>query len=511
MAALTAYRTYGDTTPWEEIVDDYDAAWALYDGSAFRIASGKLTNIRKHARLYRNTRLLFSHAGKVGDFYGAMVNQGTLATDGKRLPDGSPGAIPIDPQTGSDAGNAQLLAAVATTWDRSRWQQYMGLRPLYGSILGECLTEMIDVPSSHMVFPQTVWPGFVAGLDLNIVGDVTAYALEYPVTRVEGGRQVTFRYRKEVDKEEFRHYRDLGGQFQPWDPDGRGAVVANPYGFVPAIWDRHKLGRNGRALSAIQDTIPALYEVNSFFSQGMDYTRRTFSTPAAVKGYEGPARPTLGPAPGSDPNAWAEQQDWVPVSVQGGVEILQFDMGEAIQIVDRVRDFVLDANPEASFYHELRQMSTLTGPAVERALGDAVGRVTRARAGYDPQSIKQFQMQVAMCGFRYHDPSSEGWRANGGLSDRDRVFAPFDLTSYPKGDLDMSILDRPVVPRTDEERLELVERRERLRYPDSLVALGYEEGEKKGQAGFVLSERMEWDGRRLNAGAFGDDFTEGAE
>ena len=494
MAAITAYRTYGDATPWADIVNDYDAAWSLYDGSAFRVANGRLTNIRRHAQLYRNTRLLFSHAGKVGDFYAAMVYQGTLPTDGKRLPDGSPGAIPIDPQTGSDTANEALRAAIATTWSRCRWQQYMGLRPLYGSILKECLTELIDVPSSHMAFPQVVWPGYVAGLDLNIAGDVTAYALEYDITRVEQGQQVTFHYRKEVDKASFRHYRKDAGDWRLWDPDGRGAEVPNPYGFVPAIWDRHKLGRNGEALSAIQDTMSGLYELNSFFSHGIDYTRQTFKSPVVVRGRTAITAPQtlLGPSRDSDPRKLAEDQTWVDASIEGGVEILQFDMGQAMKIVERLREDVLDANPEASFYHELRQMSTLTGPAVERALGDAVTRVGKARDGYDTQSAKQFQMQVAMCGFRYHDPGPDGWRAHGGLTARDDVFKPYTLDSYQQGDLNLSILERPVVPRTPEERLDLLAKRELLRYQDSFEGLGMTDAD----AATLITAREETELRR---------------
>lgn len=479
MAAVKAFRDFGHDRTFTDAVDFYDAAWALVDGSAFRIVNGKLSHVLKDkdVQLYRNCRLLFSHAGRMRDFYAAMIYAGTLATDGKQLPDGSLGAIPIDPQTGGQQSDAQLRAVTAAWWDRVRWQQGMGLRPAYGAILGECLTELIDDPARHAVWPQLVWPGYVVGLDLDIVGDVKSYALEYLVTRVESNQQVTFRYRKEVDKAAYRYYRDDG----PFDYDGGGWEQENPYGFVPAIWDRHKIGRDGQSMSAIADTLPALYELNSFFSHGIDYARKTFWSPIAVKGGTGQpgAQQVVGPSRASDPRALAETQDIVNVSENGGVEILQFDMGEARQVVADLKSFILESNPEVSFYHELRQMSTLTGPAVERALGDAVSRITLGRGSYDPQTVKLQQMQASIGGYRYHDAGENGWQANGGLAKRDEVYAPYQLDSYKNGAMDMSIRERPVVPRTEEERLAMVEQRERLRYEDSFEALGMEKNDAK--------------------------------
>lgn len=510
MAAVRTYREFGDDTPFEEGVAFYDAAWALVDGSAFRMVNGKLRHIPKRESLYRNSRLIFSHAGRVNAFYEQMVYQGTLSTDGKRLPDGSLGAIPIDPQTSSPTANEALRAACATLWDQWRWSKFMGLRPGHAAILGECLTELIDDPGRHMVWPQLVWPGYVTEIELDMAGNVQAYALEYDITREEAGRQVTFRYRKEVDKRSFRHFRkDAGIDFLPWDPDGRGAVVPNPYGFVPAVWDRHNVGgKHQHSISAIQGAMPALYEFNSFFSHGIDYTRKTFNSPVVVRGRTAmPQGAVIGPSRDGDPRKRAEQQTWVDASEQGGVEILQFDMGQAREIAADIKAYVLEMNPEARFWDELRQMSTLTAPGAERALGDATGLVYRVRGAMDPETVKLHQMATSMCGFRYHDDSADGWRARGGLTRRDDVFKPYTLDSYKAGDLDMSILERPVVPRTQEERLDVLERMERL---ESTYALG-EMGLDETVAARILRDKRERFALAVNDGSFAQDFTEGAE
>src|SRR5207249_9582643 len=44
----------------------------------------------------------------------------------------------------------------------------------------------------------------------------------------------SYLYCKEVDANSFRYYRDQ----EPYDY-GYGAIIENPYGFVPAVWIKH--------------------------------------------------------------------------------------------------------------------------------------------------------------------------------------------------------------------------------------------------------------------------------
>ncbi|HEY8743914.1 MAG TPA: hypothetical protein VIU62_12485, partial [Chloroflexota bacterium] len=118
-------------------------------------------------------------------------------------------------------------------------------------------------------------------------------------------------------------------------------------------------------------------------------------------------------------------------------------------------------HPELTLYKELRAMSQVTGPAASRLVGDAAGLIAEAAANYDQQLIKLFQMGVAIAGWRLNNGD---W----GLTDRQREkFAPFDLDSYIRGDLDFFISPRPLVPQTrreqlDAERAELALQADRL-------------------------------------------------
>lgn len=451
----------------------YEDLWSLYDGSAFHSLAQKNRTIFSQPRVYRNTRLLYSHATIVGDFYASHVYLGALAPDGRRLPDGSPGAIPIDPQTGDDVTDDQLRDAIAHSWMRWNWQDGMTIRPLYCSILGDGLTELIPDNERHTAWPQWMWPGYVVDLQLDQVDNVKGYILEYPVTQVRDGKAETFRFRKEVTPGAYRFWKND----TPWSDNGEGghgeAEQENPFGFVPAIWDRHKRSpRTYRGLSAIANTRQALVELNSILSHGMDYQRKAFGAPVLIKGgMKGSAKQVVGPARDEDPSKLPETINFKEVASDGGVEQLQFRIDHTLESIEWTKKGILEANPEADFYHQLRQMTTLTGVAAERALGDAVGRITLARSRYDTQSIKLFQMAVAMCG---HAASSGAW---GELDERDRVYQPFSLDSYKAGQLDLAILPRAVVPETRSENLAFVASLERLVTKKAFEAVGFDEEE----------------------------------
>jgi hypothetical protein len=477
--AVMGWQGYSAPDTPETLGERYAANWALYTGTMFD-SVWQRRGIFKDERVYRNTRLVYKPVAAVVDFYASTVYQGQLSTDGKPLPDGSPGAIPLDPQTGDDAANEQLLIATAELWSRWKFQRSMRLRPRYAAALGDCLTQLVDDPARHAVWPQLVWPGYVTELELDIVGDIKAYTLEYAITREERGRMVTFRYRKEVDKEQYRYFRDD----QPWrDPDGHGeAVQVNPYGFVPAIWDRHKTVWGDRGLSAIAGIRQALFEYNSFMSHAIDYQRKPFSAAVLLKGSQtgvSKVREVLGPGREEDSSMLAEGMNVKRVGPDSGYEYLQADIGKTIEILNEIKQGILEENPEASFYHDLRGMSTLTGPAVERALGDAVSRANEARAEHDPQTVKLFQMAITMCGMALNDGR---WDAP---TSRDEVFRPYTQESFTAGSLDMGILGRPVVPMTEAERLDLILRRETIQYADSFVALGVDEKD----AATLITER----------------------
>src|SRR5690606_23731482 len=135
-----------------------------------------------------------------------------------------------------------------------------------------------------------IWPGYVKEIELDYVGNVRRYVLEYRThEKRTDGTINSYLYRKEVDKETFRYFRDG----QPYDQYGTGSVVPNRWGFVPAIWDRHRVGAPGhvRGRAAIDGTRQALIQLNSLFSHAFDFQRKVFFAPVMIAS-RGGGRPT---------------------------------------------------------------------------------------------------------------------------------------------------------------------------------------------------------------------------
>lgn len=446
-AGLDEYRSGPQPSAWDDQMRLYATRWAEYTGVLFE-QMARRNDYRADPRIYANTKLLWKHHEAVVDFYAGVIYQGALSTDGETLPDGTRGAIPWDPQTPNDERDALLMVALAELQSAWNWQQQMSLRPMYGAALGDCLTELVDDTERRFIYPQIVWPGYVKHIELDYVGNVRAYTLEYRVSETEP-RPRTYLYRKEVDGDAFRYFED--DKLIRTDP--------NPYGFVPATWDRHRIAAPGavRGKAATDGTRQGLYQLNSLFSHSFDFQHKAFWVPYMVAGKNaGTSTATTDTSAPPDGATLAQTFKWIKVAE--GSQLLQptFDVGKTLEMIKDIREGILAENPEASFYQQMREMQQVTAPGAERLMGDVKNRVDLARAGYDAQTVKLFQMAIAMCGMRAKDTSVVGWARAGSpaLNRRRQAFLSFDLESFGRGDLDMTIMPRPIVNPTEQERME---------------------------------------------------------
>lgn len=501
-AALDAWTDTSDLTDWSRVQARYLERWSWYAGTMFDDLS-RHSRLMGDPRVYANTSLIYKHVRSVVDFYATTVYQGDLSTDGQPLPDGTRGAIPIDPQVTDKVQAENIRRGIAELWAMWNWRQNMTLRPQFGAALGDVLTELIDDTARGVVYPSIVRPWHVPEIEINHVGDVKRYVVEY---QTEDAKGQAYRYRKEIDKRAFRYYRDD----RPDNTRPGGAEEENPYGFVPAIWDRHRIGWGERGIAATDDTRQALLQLNSLLSHSFDFQRKAFAAPIIVRGrLSRPGQTVLEVDPGGmtasqDPgfvdrmrNRMADRGSRIAESLgimetgDPAAAILQpqFDIGQTLAIIQFLKDGILEENPEGSFYHDLREMSELTGPGAERALGDAASRCRLARAGYDAQSIKKNQMSLAVAGYRVNAGDWETDIGNGKrtLTARQRAFAPFGLDSYAKGELDHGISDRPVVLPTRLERINEIAAQEALQTTPGLAKVGWEDAEIAA----IVKERRE--------------------
>jgi len=487
----------------------YFERWQLYNGELFESIL-KHNPYRDDPSIYQNTKLLWKPVEAIVDFYAGVIYQGPLSTDGKPMPDGTHGAIPIDPQVPepdvpetvdgeeerSETPNGdRLRRAIAELWSAWNWQQQMSLRPMYGAALGDCLTELIDDSDRRFVYPKIVWPGYVKEIDLDYVGNVQSYTLEYRVEEKQpDGSMKSHLFRKEYTKENFRYFRDD----KPYNEYGEGAVVPNVYGFVPAVWDRHRIAAPGhvRGKAATDGTRQALLQLNSIFSHAFDYQRKAFWVPPMVAGKSTGNRDKIdlsSPAGASRDAPFDMAEEFRYIKVGEGSTLLQttIDIGQTREMLNDMREGILAENPEASFYQQMREMQQVTAPGAERLMGDVKNRVDLARAGYDAGSVKLFQMAISMCGFRANGLT---WKrdADGrtrALNRRQMAFLPYDLFSYDRGELDLAIMPRPIVIPTETERLEIIAMKEALSSQWGLEEAGIE----PDVATAILAERRERD------------------
>jgi hypothetical protein len=457
-----------DVTRRNRHYDELEAWWRgdwQNDHRLRRYATGK-------PALYRDTLQLWRTASAVVNVYGQFVYAGPLSKDGEPLPDGTRGAIPLEPNTGGEQVDQQVIDAFSMIMNLWQWSQFKSLRPKTAAIFGDCLTELVEDIDRGSVTPNTLPPRDVTDLKLDDSGNVKAYTIErqvfIPASNAYGKpvSAQSYRFRKEVDGDALRYFKDD----RPFDY-GKGSVIENPYTFVAAVWDRHEImAGEDYGIAATEKTLRQSMLMNSVMSHAMDYQQKQFSAPVGVKGTVlGRPGSTITMNSGFDSTSeseWdveetrrrlAERMTLIQMGPDGDFVTVQSDLGQTREMLQIMMDSITAENPEATYGQQLLQMTQLTAPGVERALSPIVALVNDARSNADPQTIKLLQMGTAIIGMRLKngDYPDDLVRAR---PDRYQPFAAFDLESYGRGLLECSVGPRPVFSETvDEKTLRLVQ------------------------------------------------------
>jgi hypothetical protein len=466
-AAIAAFRNPQESTSVDDVRGRLNLYWSYYCNTNFDSVA-QWAAYRSNYVLYRNIRSIYNPTRRLVNFYVAQVYPGVLSEDATKLPDGVAIAIPFSEDT-----DEKLKLAVAQFWQWSNWQSNNKLMVRYGGATGSCLVEVVDNVARGKVTTAVRWPGLLAdrakddgpSLILDDVGNVKFYALEYQATDEAGD---TYTYRKEVGQELIIEYRD----------DKVTSESENPYGFVPAVWCKHideGWGVDGEGVygaPAISGSIGKIDELNGLASHTHDHIDALVDSPGIISSDGGVGR--IGEQANAIKAARTPAQDefatvgatsafrtlrrlllkapkgasWVPLT--GNLQPEQ-----VIPAMDHLLTEIEHDFPELGMYQELRKMSEVTGPGAARMMGDVYSRVLEVSSNYDTQSIKLFQMAAAIGGFRYRE-NREGWRLK---TEAQTKFAPFDLDSYARGDLNMAIMPRPLIPMTEDDTISLIGKR----------------------------------------------------
>lgn len=435
-------------------MSEYDLLWSYYNSSAFDKAARFLNSqasgtygpvlwdrYKANYNLYRNIRLIYNPTTRLVNFYAGQIYPGVLSEDGSKLPDGVPLAIPF-----SDDTSPALKSAIAQIWQWSNWQQKKAVEVRYCAALGSVLVEVEDDLERGKVCLSVCWPGQVTDLELDNAGNVKSYAIEYYTYEDNVGQ---YRYKKTVDQQYFRYFKDD----EPFDY-GYGSVLLNPYGFVPAVWIKHSDMGGDHGAPVISGSMGKIDELNNLASHVHDHIHKVIGAPLLIASSQKISKNIFDAqkrGPTSDFQEPASDQESV-LMLGGPADAKAFPLAGNLNIADAAAEMhrligeIENDHPELSFYKELRTMSQVTGPGAQRMMGDVEQLVIEAQAGYDQQNMKLFQMAVAIAGFR---ANSGNW---GPLNSQQQKFKAFNLDSYERGNLDMSIMPRPLLTPTKLER-----------------------------------------------------------
>ena len=441
-STIYAPSTFRDYTP------SYDLLWYYYANQMFDRYNKLSQDYIGRYGLYRNIRMIENPVHNLVEFYAGQIYPGVLTEDGSDFPGGVQSAIPFSKKTSS-----ALKAAIAQIWKWSNWQAKKSVEVRYGAALGDVFVEVVDDVEGGKVYLDVQWPGFICDLELDHMGNVKAYVMEYRVEEREiqdnGLYQTvdTYMYRKSVDQESIKIYRD--NQLVSSTP--------NFYGFAPAVWIKHSDCGTDHGSPAITGSMEQVDELNNTLSQVNDQIKRAVQNPRLlstkspnmiVRYFDNNKRAASTEIP--RPNSDQEEALIMTAPDDTKVQSLLGDLNiaDASREIDRLEAIIEKAHPELSFYHMLREMTQLTGPAADRIVGDVKAKVYEAMSSYDNANISLFGMAAAVAGMR-EDEGAGGWAQR---TPQQQKFASFNLDSYKAGNLDMAIMPRPLLTPTRTEQ-----------------------------------------------------------
>lgn len=447
MAALAAWQAFNDpgavirNMSREERLDLYSLAWSYYRNKVFSGDGWKA--LIAEQKLYVLTRLIYNPMVPVVDFYADNIWLAPNDTENLSL------VTPIDAST-----DTKIIDGVAQIDQWSGFRSSAMMIKRYAAATGNVLVEGIDDLERQKVLHNTVWPGFVSDIELNDVGDVLSYTLEY--TAWDREAKASYTYKKIVDKESFSYFRDG----RPFIPPGRTAEVeANPYGFVFAVWIKHIDDGGNYGLPAMP-SFDKVNEINSLASHLHDNIHKMIESPKVIS-----TKDMILPISGATASqAEANRQSQLYMT-DPRYEHAFFKTGEGAGVLDLAGTLKLaeshpfltglleslnDDYPELQAAAIIRDNSNLSGAALERMLTPAQNKLDSAQAGYNAQLIKLRQMQIAVAGMR---ANGGGWS---NLSKQQALFKPFNLKSFERGDLDFSIRSATLVGETESEQEDLL-------------------------------------------------------
>lgn len=406
-------------------------------------------------------RPVFNPVQRAVDWYAGHLYRGTWTEDGRSLPDGTPNLIPVPDDVWQARPLVVEAAFQALTWSnfRSVLPALIARTQLLGSQFVEIHDDLSGPAERRKVTAEVIPLWQVADIALNSRGDVKRYVLAY-TTQDERG---TYAFRKEVDNQTTRWYRD--DKLERTDRHG--------YGFCPGVWVVSRLrGSRLFGVSLVASVLPKLDRINAIAAFVEARLARTLNEPRVFYGLDGKlqviteTRPT---APGGTAHIDATETGtrilhWNGENGRSDGLLGAMDFGGAEARMAAIKAEVESDLPEIVMDQELRGMSQVTGPGAEAMIGDVRARFDETMGNMDAANIKIMQMLVSIgC----HRANSGAWDDDQGNLTRaqatfrinetvrvtgadgkvtwDPTSEPVGLDSFGRGAVDLAITKRALL------------------------------------------------------------------
>jgi hypothetical protein len=418
----------------------YSQMFAYYSNTAFEDVA-LWARYRNRHNLYRHTRQIFNPITRVVDFYAEHIYPGTLSAN-SRLETGEQSAMPFA-HTTSD----EIRQVAAQMWDWANWQNGMSIMVQHGALTGNVLVEVIDDVDRGKIRYQVHFPSVVKDFRLDNYGNLKAYVIEYETSdpAIDNGKP--FRYAKEVQTSFIAFYKN--GKPHNF---GKGEVIENPYGFVPAVWVKHLDIGSDYGVPAIRSAIGKIDELNSIVSHTADHIHKQIESPR-ILWTKSEVKPAFGKKVDYSTYDSRSQQVLLKGDPDGHTETLvgTLDPQTIVPILEKLLDEIEKDYPEVTMYEKLREQNIVTAPGASRLMGDVDKKTSRPASNYDHGNVKLVQMGAAIGGWRLQQGD---WGRKSDLTPQQQKFSHFDLTSYTKGELDFTFTKRALVSPTPREEAE---------------------------------------------------------
>lgn len=461
---LRRLLTFGAPAPaWEEVAADsfYKVLWSYYH------ANDLYANVQRgldDLGLANNASLcLRNPAFRVVEFYVAKLWSGD----------------------GIESENEAIVEPIKQVWRWSNWGAKKRLAARQFACLGDMFLKVAVRNDKSRVYLQLLDPSLVTDFKTDERGFLTECRIDTPQTVVDNNGKSTSTTHTELwDKERYRlwvHTKDTGTPISRLGPvkDDR-ALSDFGIDFVPIVHARFRDVGNDRGQGCFTHALDKIDEANRMATRMHQLLFRYNSATWALEanGADASGRPlpapTLGASAGGNvsANTLAMGDDMV-FRLPGNARLMalesKIDFGASLSILqDHMMEIEKDL-PELAYY-QLRQMTDISGRAIQLLLSDAIDRATEARENAEMALIRAQQMALTI-------------GTNVGLFK--------NIGTYEKGDFEHAFEVKDIIQLSKEEQA-AAEKAE-VDAKVSKLGLGIPESQLQKELGYSENDLIEWE------------------